>query len=83
MTQETDTNALDRALAILTEHFEAVTILVTRFDGESGNTVSAWRGRGNWHARYGQVREWVVKREAEARIEARKAMGGEDQSEFS
>ncbi len=51
----------------LGEHVDAVTIFVSkrREDGKQGT----WRGVfgcGNWYARYGQVRQWVLAEEAEA-----------------
>ena len=68
--RDEDTIAVDKALNFLASHFDCVTIFVNRFNAESGNTISAWRGRGNWHARHGQVREWVIKCDTDARIEA-------------
>lgn len=69
----------DRELAIiqkhvdaLGEHFDSVQIFVTRHDAaiEDG-TVSANLGSGNWFARYGQTREWVVKNDERARESVR------------
>lgn len=62
--------AQDRALDLLNEHYENITIFASRFDPATGHTLSTWRGRGNWHARHGQIREWVIKQDAKAAIEA-------------
>ena len=53
--------------ARLSEHFDSVQIFVTkhdklRFRGTRGFTF----GCGNWFARYGQVREWIVNEEQDA-----------------
>lgn len=53
-----------QALNRLAEHVDSVTILVTkrREHGHNGT----WRmvnGRGNFYARYGHAREWVLQTE--------------------
>lgn len=52
----------------LKEHFESVQIFCTKpaLDVEGG-TVSINVGAGDWFARYGKAREWVIKEEAEFR----------------
>ena len=35
---------------------------------ELDGTICVQHGEGNWFARYGSVREWVIKREAEMRV---------------
>jgi hypothetical protein len=46
----------------LGEHFDSVQILATRHSGgENSETVSMVYGVGNWFARYGQAKDWVVK----------------------
>lgn len=56
----------------LIEHFDTVQIFATRCDGTEDGTVAVQLGLGNWYAREGQVREWIVKNDEVARIEARK-----------
>lgn len=68
--RKSDVSQLDRAIAVLGEHFDTVQIFCTRYEGAS--TVSVNKGTGNWHARAGQVREWVVKVEEEQRWDARR-----------
>lgn len=70
--RDEDIEAIDEAIAGLQSHFEHITVFATRYDPETGNTISAWRGVGSWHARHGQVREWLIKQDAIARIEARR-----------
>ena len=62
-----------RAVLSLGEHFDPVQIFVTRSE-ECGKqlTTNINLGSGNWFARYGQVKEWVVKEEEASRIEIRR-----------
>ena len=41
--------------------FDSVQVFVSRFDPTTGCTTSLSVGSGNWHARKGQVLEWVTK----------------------
>jgi hypothetical protein len=61
--------AVGEALNLLSRHYDCATIFVSRYDPTESNTHSGWRGFGNWFARFGQIREWLIKREAIARIE--------------
>ena len=57
----------------LTEHFDTVQLFCTMHEDEGDkNTLSFKFGKGNWFARYGQIREWVVKQDEGAKIETRK-----------
>lgn len=51
--------AVEKALHLLGEHFEAVQILATRTI--EGSTHTMFRGTGNWHARMGLAVEFVNK----------------------
>lgn len=51
---------IDKHVNALSEHFDAVHIFVTRNEGDKDQTRCANRGSGNWHARYGQIREWLI-----------------------
>lgn len=55
----------------LSEHFDSVIIFVTRHDANDGGTFRGIETRGNWFARYGQVKEWVIREEETSRINAR------------
>ena len=70
-----DIAVIDAAIDTLTCHFENITIFASRHDPSTGNTLSTWRGRGNWHARHGHVREWLIKQDEQARIEMRAEAG--------
>lgn len=64
---------LDETALKLGEHFDSVQIFVTRHEPEiEGGTITATRGCGNWHARFGQITEWLIVKEEDARCEARK-----------
>ena len=59
-----------RAAEQLGEHFDTVQIFVTRHEsGDKGGTLHNEAGVGNWYARYGQVREWVMQQEEVGRRE--------------
>lgn len=61
-----DEKRLEAALQALSEHFDAVQIFATITDPDGTRTHEV--GSGNWYARYGHVKEWVVKQEAVARF---------------
>lgn len=58
--------AIEHALAILTEHFDSVQIFGTRLADDRASTLAFTGGSGDWYARYGLVREWVLGNEAAA-----------------
>lgn len=68
--REQDMERLKEATEKLLEFFDNVQVFATRYDGKDG-TVSAKYGGGNWFARYGQVREWLIKEDESARVEVR------------
>lgn len=78
MTSDQEEKARDEADAVLVlnaakslaEHFDAVEIFVSRHDG-SGGTRTIAKGSGNWHARLGIVREWLLVTEEQIRQESR------------
>lgn len=49
---------------ILRTHFDSVQIFVTRQDDTIKQTVTANAGSGNWYARYGNVKAWIVGQDA-------------------
>lgn len=55
------------AVARLSEHCDAVTIFINkrREFGRDG-TLRGVFGAGNWYARYGQIKQWVISEEAGA-----------------
>lgn len=66
-----DIKQLDRALVLLSEHFDTVQVFCTRHRDDDVGTFSMQKGSGNWYARYGQVCEWITKHDEDARREAR------------
>lgn len=68
---EQDMKRLDEALKVLDEHFDTVQIFVTRYDGGGDHgTVHATRSHGNFYARYGQVKHWLMLEEAATKLRA-------------
>lgn len=52
------------------EHCESVQIVATLHKPDRGTRVINW-GEGNYFARYGSAKEWVVKQEEQMRVEQR------------
>jgi hypothetical protein len=71
-TETAEIELLKLAAQNLGEHFEAVHIFASRDEPEEGGTVRYSYGLGNWFARYGQVREWILREEENARCVSRK-----------
>lgn len=65
-----DIQRVDAALDVLRDHFDSVQIYCTRYDGAEGTTEIA-KGTGNWFARLGQIREWLIKMDEERRDHSR------------
>lgn len=64
--KEKDLKRLQDACSLLSNHFDTVQIFVTRHqphDEENKGTRCVVWGIGNWYARYGQVKEWIIKEE--------------------
>lgn len=62
--EQRDMALLKKAAGQLMEHFDTVQIFVTKQCEGAGDTVNANWGCGNWFARYGQVRGWLVYQES-------------------
>lgn len=59
--KDEDLKRLADAVNALSEHFDSVSIFVTRYDGGDDNgTVYLYKGFGNYFSRYGQIRHWLV-----------------------
>jgi hypothetical protein len=73
-----DEKLIDRHLAMLMEHFDAVQIFCTRNvpdasePGGGGVTFNFARGLGNWFSRYGHVVDWLTKQDQRSRNEITK-----------
>lgn len=70
MSGDEEQEIVGRRVAELMEHFDAVQIFVTRYDAEREATRSVRLGDGNYFARYGMVREWVMQQEQDMRTGA-------------
>lgn len=69
-----DYERLKKAVLTLSEHFDAIQIFASRYNGECEKGTTSWTfGVGNWFAREGQVREWLVKETEASKIETREA----------
>jgi hypothetical protein len=76
---EQQLSPLKKAIHDLGEHFESVQIFVpTHQPAEVGRTVHASAGVGNWYARYGQIREWIIRTEEETKCNVRLECVNED-----
>ena len=64
-----------KAIDGLAEHFDTVQVFCSRHDasGKEGETMNLNMGRGNWYARYGHVKWWMIRNDENCRIEERKA----------
>jgi hypothetical protein len=60
---------IKNCVAQLAEHFESVHIVCTKPSGEN-TAVLTWGG-GTWFARYGSLRDCVIKMEEQTRIGVR------------
>ncbi len=68
-----DIKRIEACLQHLGEYFDAVHIFATRHEaGEEGGTIKVQKGVGNWYARYGQIHEFMITTDEDARIYARK-----------
>jgi hypothetical protein len=52
-----------RSCAFLLKHFEHVQVFAQRRTRDGSTETVAW-GEGNYYARFGQVRQWVIGEEA-------------------
>lgn len=50
---------VDKAVNLLSEHFDTVQIFITKT--ESNSTYAGAKGSGNFYARRGQIRDWMIK----------------------
>jgi hypothetical protein len=61
-----DDAVVQRALAILADHFDAAQVMACRHDPESKSETILHDGIGSWHARFGMISEIVILFEREA-----------------
>lgn len=69
---DADEIRLKKVVEQLSEHFDTVLILVTRYDNAEKKTIQLEEGYGNLHARYGWAKSWVDDFEQISREHAKK-----------
>lgn len=57
--KQTIKQIVDDCVMKISEHVDAVQIIITHHNTEVGQTMSYEKGRGNIHARIGVASEWV------------------------
>lgn len=66
--KDEDLDRVKKATEALGEHFDSVHIFCTRHEpGTEDGTVNISWSAGNWFARYGQIKEWIIKAEERTR----------------
>ena len=82
MSEDTEDQKRDAELARIRkhvdemgEHWENVQVFCSRFEGD--DTQILHLGKGNLHARVGQVAAWVIREEEKEREEIRREMRNE------
>lgn len=74
MSPEDDLKRIQLACEALGEHFDSVMIFATRHEpAEHQGTLTFRWGSGNWYARYGHVREWLIREEEAMKVGVRKS----------
>jgi hypothetical protein len=74
MTKEQLMELVDLHAAQLAEHFDSVRIFCTKHnsDGEGDSATQGYsKGRGNYYAQEGQIREWLTAMNEETRVNQR------------
>lgn len=66
---DADILLIEKALDGLVEHFDTVHIFCTRSNPDE-TTTTVGKGRGNWFARYGQIRHWLNREDEVDRLKA-------------
>lgn len=59
---------LQNQVKFMRGHFDTVIVFASHHDDTSGDTSYWVEGSGNFCARYGQVREWMLKQESEFKV---------------
>lgn len=65
------------AINTLSEHFDSVHIFVTRHENDETGTYSIQRGSGNWWARLGFIKAWLLRQDAQEHEKGRRDEAGE------
>jgi hypothetical protein len=67
---------LRHAVCMLMEHFDTVQVFATKVERhkDPDSTINSTWGRGNWFARYGQIKTWLDRKKE---TDIREWIGGE------
>jgi len=70
--QYEDEKFLEKKVAEIMEKFDSVQIFATRYTPGDGNkSVSVTKGNGEWYARVGLVKDWIIRQDECTRINER------------
>jgi hypothetical protein len=64
--QNDDMSVIKSHCTELMKKFDTVQIFCSRHEVDTGGTVNCHTGQGNFFARYGHVKQWVIKEESPA-----------------
>jgi hypothetical protein len=91
LTDDADLEAdADDVGAFVAEHVQAmmarcdtvqVFVTVHTADGQDTRTYALHAGDGHWHARYGQVREWLIRQERRMALQEDLALADDEDDE--
>ena len=79
--RELDMDRLIPHVEELSRLFDSVQVFVSRHDPTIEGTISLHAGVGNFHARRGQVAEWVLQQDEEARWRVQELVEDEEDEE--
>lgn len=66
--QSDDEKRVRKAIDDLMEFYDSCQVFVTRHDQATlDGTLTMSMGQGNWFARYGQIRTWVIRQDEKSR----------------
>lgn len=72
-------DALEKAIELLSEHFDSVQIIATKKDDEDEDTdLLCEHGSGSIYARVGSVRDWLLRQDEYTRQYAKDEEGDDD-----
>lgn len=76
-----DMELISSALERLGEHFDSVQIFANRqeVDGGDQSIVNIYSGCGNWFARYGQVKNWLITEDERTKTRVRNEIFDEEE----
>lgn len=76
-----DHNVVAKALDNLGEHFDTVQIFCTRNGIEDQSLVNVSAGSGSWYARYGQIKDFILRSEERIKCDIRYEYDEEHESD--